>query len=79
MTKQLIARIEDIGSARTILAKLLDHDLFLDLSKHNPYWNSEDSVAYEKLYDTRVGLSQIHDDLFEIYLLLKKDVSSEEL
>lgn len=77
--KQLIARIEDIGSARTILAKLLDHELFSDLSKHNPYWNSEDSVEYEKLYDTRVSLSAIQDDLFEIYLLLKKDVSSEEI
>lgn len=71
INKHIISRLEDIGSARTLLSEILKNDLFDNLSKHNPYWDSEDSLSDEKLYDIRMNLGAMEDKLMEIYIKLK--------
>jgi hypothetical protein len=78
LSKNLISRLEDIGAARMLVAGILGHSIFDNLSKHNPYWESTDSVACEKLYDTRVELACIEDELLKVASVLKKDLDDVE-
>lgn len=63
----MIQRIESIGAAKEKLANLLDDDVWLDLSKHNPFWDSEYEKESDKLHDLRLKLSLFHEKLWEIH------------
>jgi hypothetical protein len=78
LNKNVISRLEDIGAARMLVAGILGHSIFDDLSKHNPYWESTDSVACEKLYDTRCELRAIEEGLLQVASVLKKDLDEDE-
>jgi len=66
----VIRRLEEIGVAREKLDVVMEDDIWLDLSKHNTYWHSDD----EKLNDVRMKLSYISDKLWEIIGILHGDV-----
>ena len=62
----VIRRLEEIGVAREKLNVIMEDDIWLDLSKHNAYWHSND----DKLNDVRMKLSYIGDKLWEIRSIL---------
>ena len=66
----VIRRLEEIGVAREKLNVIMEDEIWLDLSKHNPYWHSDD----DKLNDVRMKLSYIGDKLWEIRSILYGDV-----
>ncbi len=67
----VIRKIQDMARAEVMLLQVLENDLFRDLSKHNPYWESEHEIESEKLYDTRCKLSCIKDILWDVFGSLK--------
>lgn len=68
--KLMVSRIEHIGRAHQALFRLLQDDIFENLSKHNPYWESEHEAENDKLYDTRMKLSCLNDNLWDIMRIL---------
>lgn len=67
----VIRKIQDSARAEVMLLQVLENDLFRDLSKHNPYWDSEHEIESEKLYDTRCRLNCIKDTLWDVFGSLK--------
>ena len=70
---KVLLSIQLLGQIKEKLNNILDDRLFNDLSKHNPYWNSEHEVEYEKLYDTRCALSTFENQLWGIIGLINGD------
>lgn len=66
----VIRRLEEIGVVREKLDVLMEDEIWLDLSKHNPYWHSDD----DRLNDVRMKLSCISDKLWEIRGILHGEV-----
>lgn len=73
----MVARIEDLGRARSLLESVLEEQMFKDLSKHNPYWESEHEVEADKLYDIRCNLRCLIDNLWEVVAILKHPEEGE--
>lgn len=71
--KCFIKRIEDIGQAKEMLKNILECDLFDNLSKHNPYWESDYEVEYDKLYDLRMKLSSLEEKLLDLNMILSSE------
>jgi len=69
--EKLIDGIIRIGRAQQMLTHLLDDGIFENLSKHNNYWNSEDEVDGDKLFDVRMKLSCLKDNLWELMAILQ--------
>jgi hypothetical protein len=78
MSKHIINRLENIGFVRALLDGILGNSIFDNLSKHNSYWDSADSIAGEKLYDVRIGLRDVEDGLLKISEVLKQDAYDDE-
>lgn len=70
---QIIKRLEDIGTAKQLLKELISDNLFDDLSKHNPYWESIHEVEDDKLHDLRMKLMYLHEKIGEIYDVVLND------
>ena len=70
---EIIDRIEDIGRARQKLKSILDTEVFDNLSKHNPYWESKDEEMSERLYEIRMSLSCLNDNLWDLWAILNKE------
>lgn len=68
--KSIIQRLEDIGICHEKISRLCDHEIFYNLSKHNPYWDSKDENASEKLHHIRCQLSYIQEKLLEVWSVL---------
>jgi hypothetical protein len=66
-------RIINVGRALEKLEVVLDQDIFDELSKHNPKWDSEHEPEAETLHQVRGRLSYMHDQLWDIFALLKQD------
>lgn len=64
-------RIVNVGRALEKLETVLDHDIFDDLSKHSAKWDSEHEKEADTLYTTRCQLSSIHNQLWDVFGLLK--------
>lgn len=73
----MVARIEDLRRARSLLESVLEEQMFKDLSKHNPYWESEHEVEADKLYDIRCNLRCLIDNLWEVVAILKHPEEGE--
>ena len=71
--KEMIDRVEDIGRARQKLKSILDTEMFDNLSKHNPYWESKDEEMSEKLYDIRMSLACLNDNLWDLWAILNNE------
>lgn len=69
----LWTRIINVGRALEKLNVVLDNEIFDNLSKHNPKWNSEHENESETLYQTRCTLNHIQEQLYEVFALLKGD------
>lgn len=69
----LISRIEDIGRAQEKLKNILDEELFDNLSKHDPFWDSKHELESEKLDDLRRKLSCLSDNLWDLWAILRKE------
>jgi hypothetical protein len=69
----ILKRLEDVGRVRERLDELLKLEIFDDLSKHNPYFDSEHDLESDKLYDIRCKFRVIQDSLEGISNILYKD------
>lgn len=68
--RELVNCLQDMGRAYEKLKSSLDSELFNDLSKHNPYWESAHEPESDKLYDIRCRLSCLSDTLWDVVGLL---------
>lgn len=73
----IIKKIMYLGRAQQQIIDLLDHDLFQDLSKHNPYFDSEHSPEADKLDDCRRRLQVIHDTLWDIIGMFDRECEED--
>lgn len=71
--KEVIKRFEKMGQVQALIDELFHHEIFKNLSKHNPYWDSEHEIDSEKLYDIRCKLGYIHDRLSDALALFSWD------
>ena len=62
----VISYMLGVGEARGICRKILDEDIFDDISKHNSYFQHTDEKTADKLEDIRWALNRIHDALYDI-------------
>ena len=69
----MISRLEDIGRVKEKLLTILKDNVFKNLSKHNPYWDSEHETAADKLDDCRMKFGYIHDQLWDIVSVITGD------
>ncbi len=77
LPEYMIDQIKSIGKAQAKLKNILDNDLFDSLSKHDPYWTSEDPDTEDQLQVLRMKLTCISDDLWDLWAILRKE--DEEL
>ncbi len=63
----LYKKLMDIGRAQQILSDLLKDEIWDDLSKHNPWWESQHAVEDDKLHTARSKLSYFNTLLWDIY------------
>lgn len=77
MNSEIIKRLEDLGECRQRLKEVLNNELWKDLSKHNPYWDSEDDSTADKLYDIRCSLSWVEERLWDVFSLLQGNKEDE--
>ena len=75
LVSALISTIKDIGKAQAKISDILRRDIFNKLSKHDPYWDSEDETLADKLHDMRITFRCIEEELNEVYCLLDEDDS----
>ncbi len=59
-----------LGKAQEKTGKILDDDIFQDLSKYDPYWDSDHEKEAEKLDDIRRKLSFFRDSLYDVYEII---------
>lgn len=59
--KQIVIAIQNQGKALCELQKIYELDLMDNLSKHNPYFDSEHDVESEKLKELRWLLIEINE------------------
>jgi len=69
----VIARLEDFGRAQSKLKMILDDEIFDNLSKHDPYWDHADEIASDKLYDIRMKLICLSDNLWDLWAILRRE------
>lgn len=60
-------KLMDIGRAQQILDELLKDEIWSDLSKHNPYWESQHQIEDDKLHTVRGKLSYFNTLLWDVY------------
>jgi hypothetical protein len=68
--RDIINKLMDVGKAQNKLEDLLENDIFENLSKHNPYWETDPDC--EKLDDCRRRLAVIKETLWEVVSLIDK-------
>ena len=76
--KEIIRRLEDIGAAREKLKTILEEIDFPQLSKHNPYYDSKDEEAAEKLDELRRKISYFEDKIYDVLEMLTIEPTDEE-
>lgn len=67
----IVQAIIRLGRAIEKMKSILELDLFDNLSKHNPYWDSEHEPEGEKLDQARRNISFIHEKLYEMNSTLR--------
>lgn len=73
LCSNIISRIEDIGRAQERLKIILNDEIFEQLSKHNPYWRSENEAESNKLSDIRFKISLLQDNLWDLWAIIRKE------
>jgi len=76
--KYTVKALISIGRAEMILNKIFGNPLFDNLSKHNPWWDSEHEKEAELLHDIRCQFQSINDDLYELSAELKQDYDEDD-
>lgn len=71
--EDLVDKIQDMGRVEEKLLNVLEDEIFETTSKHNPYWHSENEEIGDKLDDLRRKFSCLHDNLWDIIAILRKD------
>ncbi len=69
----ILGRIQDIGRAQEKLQSILDDDMFDNLSKHDPYWHPTIGEEIDRLYDIRMKMSFLHENLWKVMGILNKN------
>lgn len=67
MSRELIKFLLQVGESRSKIGEITDLEIFDNLSKHNPYYQSEHEIENEKLTFIRFQLQHIQEDLNEIW------------
>jgi len=70
LSKAMIDVVIRVGRAQGVLKRVMDNDLFDNLSKHNLEWQSEHLREGEMLQSIRVRLSCLLDDVYEVRNIL---------
>jgi hypothetical protein len=73
LPKAMIEVIIRLGRAQQLLRHLLDDEIWDNLSKHNPKWESEHEREDEILHDVRIKLAFVNDHLHDICYLLQPE------
>ena len=68
----------NVGEARKLVKDILNDDVFDNLSKHNPYFDSEHDKEDQKLEDLRWALNRIQDALHKIWELIEAPEDDED-
>jgi hypothetical protein len=71
-SRALIKRIEDFGEIKNVVHTILMMDIFDQLSKHNPIWDSENEKLGDFLWNIRGHFMIIQDRLGEICDILSR-------
>lgn len=69
----VISRLEDFGRAQQKLKSILDDEIFENLSKHDPYWDSTHESEADRLHDIRCKLNCLSDNLWDLWAILRKE------
>lgn len=69
--KEVVKKLMDFGKVEQILSEVLEYEIFDDISKHSPYWQSENSEFEEKLYEIRSQLVFLEEKLFDALTIAK--------
>ncbi len=77
-SNHLIAKIQDMGRIEEKLLTLLDDEIFEKTNKHSPYWHSKDEDSADKLDDLRRKFSCMHDNLWDIISILRRNQAEFE-
>lgn len=72
-TREVLRTIMNIGVAKERLSDVIENIIPENLSKHDPYWDSEHEVENDKLYDCRMKFSHLQEKLWDIYSLLNME------
>lgn len=67
---EMINFIKNAGRAEEKLSSVLGNELFDNLSKHNPFWDSEDEETADKLDGIRMKLIFLNEEIFDAYAFL---------
>lgn len=62
--------VHNTGKAYAKLDGLIRHEMFDNLSKHNPYWDSEHEIESDKLHDIRMRLQTIQETISDVMVLI---------
>ena len=74
--KDVVNKLLKVGRAYQLIMLLLDDDIFDNLSKHDPFWDSEHDAEADKLHDLRFKFQHMSDQLYDIVALI--DTEDEE-
>lgn len=82
ISKEHLQYLINVGKALHKLEEVAKHELLDDLSKHNDFWRSDETIHYEtvdeKLDAIRMQLSFISDKLWDVVSLLDIQGDDEE-
>jgi len=73
LSTDVITRLEDIGRAQQKLKSIIDDDIFDNLSKHDPFWDSTYESECDRLHDIRMKLNCLRDNLWDLWAILRRE------
>jgi hypothetical protein len=75
--KYTVKALISIGRAQKLVDEVVNHPLFENLSKHNPWWSSEHEKEDELLSDIRCQLMSLNDQICDIAGELHQEYEEE--
>lgn len=68
LSLSILAHVQKTGRALEILDELVQHEVFRNLSKHNPFWDASDEMD-----ELRMQLSYIQEKISQAICKLEVD------
>lgn len=73
LSSRMVDAVIRLGRAQQYLKNLMETDIFNNLSKHDPNWNSTDEQQADFLDDLRMGLGSLNDNLWTLVGILNPE------